>query len=76
MMSSAVAFHTKGPGSRFQCSAQVMIAAVSAATPRKAPRRRRLSVSFLNQRPDEVQPGTRGRREVQVPAATVPPPGS
>ena len=50
MMSSAVAFQTKGLGSRFQCSAQVVIAAVRSATLLKAPRRRRLSVSSLNQR--------------------------
>ena len=50
MMSSAVAFQMKGLGSAFQCSAQVVIAAVRSATLVNAPRRRRLSVSSLNQR--------------------------
>jgi hypothetical protein len=50
MMSSAVAFQMNGLGSRFQCSAHVVMAVLSSATLVKAPRRRRLSVSFLNQR--------------------------
>src|SRR6267142_2007459 len=49
----------------------VVIAAVRSATLLKAPRRRRLWVSSLKPAFDEVQPGTRGRREVHVPAATV-----
>ena len=39
-----------GLGSRFQCSAHLMIAALSSATLVNAPRRRRFSVSSLNQR--------------------------
>jgi hypothetical protein len=50
MMSSAVAFHTNGRGSVFQCSAQVVIAAARSATLVNTPRRSRLSVSSLNQR--------------------------
>ena len=50
MMSSAVAFQMKGWGSSFQCSAQTVIASMRSATDVKTPRRRRLSVSSLNQR--------------------------
>ena len=50
MMSSAVAFQMNGLGLVFQCSAQVVIAALSSATLVNTPRRRRLSVSSLNQR--------------------------
>ena len=50
MMSSAGAFQMKGFGSSFQCSAHVVIAAVRSATLVNTPRRRRLSVSSLNQR--------------------------
>ena len=50
MMSSAVAFQMKGLGSVFQWSAQVVMALVRSATLVKVPRRRRLSVSSLNQR--------------------------
>ncbi|MGY4646329.1 hypothetical protein [Mycobacterium sp. URHB0021] len=50
MISSAVAFQTNGLGLAFQCWAQVVIAAVSSATLMNTPRRKRLSVSSLNQR--------------------------
>ncbi len=50
MMSSAVAFQMNGLGSVFQCSAQVVIAVARSLTLVKTPRRRRRSVSSLNQR--------------------------
>ena len=50
MICSAVAFHTNGFGSVFQCSAHSVIAAVRSATLVNTPRRSRLSFSSLNQR--------------------------
>jgi hypothetical protein len=49
-MITSVAFQMKGRGSWFQCSAQVVIAALSSATLVNRPRRSALSVSSLNQR--------------------------
>lgn len=50
MISSAVAFHTNGFGSVFQCCAQVVMACLRSSTLVNTPRRSRLSVSSLNQR--------------------------
>jgi hypothetical protein len=50
MICSAVAFHTNGFGSVFQCSAHSVIAAVRSATLVNTPWRSRLSFSSLNQR--------------------------
>ncbi len=71
MMSWAVAFQMNGFGSRFQCSAQVVIASARSATLVNRPRRRRPSVSSFNQRSIRFSRRTRRRGEVQVPAPPV-----
>ena len=53
-------FQMKGLGSVLQCAAHVVMASVSSATLVKIPRRRRLSVSSLNQR------STRFTQELEV----------
>ena len=50
MMSAAVAFQMNGVGSWFQWLVQIWIASSSSATLVNVPRRRRRSVSSLNQR--------------------------
>ena len=68
MISSAVAFQMKGLGSVFQCSAQRVIAVVRSATEVNTPRR---SGEFLEPAFHEIEPGTGGGGEMQVPAAAV-----
>src|SRR6478672_21374 len=59
-MSATVAFQMNGFGLLFQCSAQTVIASVRSATEVNTPRRKRLSVSSLNQR------STRFNQELEV----------
>src|SRR5205823_13729334 len=62
MISSAVAFQTKGLGSAFHCPAQTVMASVRSATLVKRPRRSRLSVNSLNHRSTRFSQETGHRR--------------